>query len=283
VKPRLRSVVLVAALVFAAGSATAAPITVSFTAGDVKSVMAGDGAPLHDDTYQWGLWSIRAMPLVQGGGYTVVGGSVIGVPGDYWAFEAPARYGWTSPYDADIAYFYAKPGSEHYMVPAHPLYMIGDPVAEGYQSYAFDNTTRNPLAPDRSVYKGVCSATDDPVLTGCNHTIVMDNAVQFTFSFVTDPGATWLGWQFVVDGSKYYRLGATPVGYGESRWVADFIGGDADLDSTIFGLGADGGGLPGNVGDGYQVFVPVPEPASLSLVALGLAGAIRMGLRRRPR
>ena len=278
VKFRILPVILVLVLVATVAPAVADPFTVSFTAADVKSVMGSYGAPLSDSTYQWGLWSIRAMPMVQGGGYTMVGGSVSGVTDNYWAFNAPALYGWAPPYTADIAFFYAQPGSEHFGVNAHPLYLIADQPVETFQSYAFDNTTQYPPASGRSLYTGVC--TDNLALTGCNQTNVMTDSTQFTFAFNMDAGATWLGWQFVVDGSNYYRPGAVPPEYGSSRWVADFIGGDANLPTAIYGPGTAGGGLNRNIGPGYQVFLPVPEPATLTLVGLGLAGVVRARRRR---
>ena len=74
-------------------------------------------------------------------------------------------------------------------------------------------------------------------LVGSNQANVMDDSVQFTFCFAMDAGATWLGWQFVMDGSKYYKQSTVPSGYGDSRWVANFIGGDADLAIPVYGTG----------------------------------------------
>lgn len=47
-------------------------------------------------------------------------------------------------------------------------------------------------------------------LVGSNQANVMDDSVQFTFCFAMDAGATWLGWQFVMDGSKYYKAKHRP-------------------------------------------------------------------------
>ncbi len=83
--------------------AAADPFTISFTAGDVKEVMNDTyDDPLSDATYLWGLWSIRAMPIVSGGTYDIFSGAVDATAsGDFWTYAAPsAGVTWASPYGA---------------------------------------------------------------------------------------------------------------------------------------------------------------------------------------
>jgi hypothetical protein len=270
---RLRYV-LPLVLVFSgfASGVSASPLTLSFTAGDIKSIMLVNGDPLHDDTYQWGLWSVRAMPIVSGGGYDILDAS-ISTTVDWWSAGLLSG-AYASPYDQEFAFFYAQPGSEHAGVAAHPLNFIADEPASTFQSYAFDAGGH---------YTGVC--TDTPAAPGCNEAGVLPDSTIFSFTFDLTSGASWLGWQFLVDGSKYYRPSA---GAPDNRWVMDFIGGDGWLSSDPYRQDAPGGGLSRNVGDGYQVvnttntLVPVPEPATLSLTMLGLLAA-RSWSRRRAR
>jgi hypothetical protein len=164
-------------------------VTVTFTADDVLQVMANAGAPLNNSTNQWGLWAVRAMPIVAGGGYTITGGSTTQTG---WGVYAPNGAFGASPYTAtNSAWFWDASGAEA-GYPANPLYMIMDKPANTFTSY-FGNTVT-----------------------------AVDPSSQFSFSFTPDVGAAYSGnWQFVVDGSKY-TLGseATP-----GVWVEDFFGG----------------------------------------------------------
>lgn len=259
--------VLVVALLLPSARASASPITLSFTALDARNIMLAQGAPLHDAVYQWGLWALRVSPIVTGGGYDILGGSVTGIPGNWWNFAELSG----------VAAFQSLPGSEHYGVAAHPLYLVADQPANTFQSYSFDNTVET--SPGRSLWTGVCTPGGDP--TGCNYVNTVPDNTLFSFDFNLDPGAIWTGWRFLVDGSIYYQPATVPGGYGPSRWVADFVGGDYDLDSNIFGPGTRGGGLATNTGLGFQAPLPTPEPATLSLLAIGIAAVAARRFRRK--
>src|SRR3970040_1495791 len=68
--------------------------TVNFTAADIKATMAAAGAPLSHGANQWGLWAVRAMPIVGGSGlYTITSGATSqtgwGVAAPNGVFGAP--------------------------------------------------------------------------------------------------------------------------------------------------------------------------------------------------
>ena len=170
--------------------AAADPFTISFTAGDVKEVMNDTyDDPLSDATYLWGLWSIRAMPIVSGGTYDIFSGAVDATAsGDFWTYAAPsAGVTWASPYGSEVANFYLKPASEHLGTAAHPLYFIADQPATAFQSYAFDNTRDNGYG--RSTYLGVCGVDVLATDPGCNQTNVLPDSALFSFSFDSQLGS----------------------------------------------------------------------------------------------
>lgn len=192
------------AILVSAGGNVFADLSVSFMASDVKAVMASDGAPLSNGNNQWGLWAVRAMPVVTGGNYTITSGFTSQTG---WGVSAPNGAFGAAPYTAsNSAWFWDASGAEA-GYPANPLYMIMDRPANTFTSY-FGNTV----------------------------TAVGDSST-FTFSFALDPGATWTGdWQFVVDGSKYTVGSESSPG----AWVADFFGGYGEYDGTWRPMGLAG-------------------------------------------
>jgi hypothetical protein len=263
-------------LVLIAVPAIAEPITITFTAGDVKNVMADNyGDFLSNSTYLWGIWSIRAMPIVSGGSFEILSGEVNDqIAGDSWEYTGPnSSVVWADPYGTAISYFFMRPASEHLNTDAHPIYFISDQASTAFQSYAFDNTLDNGYG--RSTYMGVCGIDVAENYPGCNSTNILPDSASFSFSINLDSGSSLLGWQFLVDGSKYYQMGAEPTDWtSSSLWIEDFIGGDAELPYESYGQSEYGGGLAHDVGNGYQVLYPVPEPAMIVPLGIGLAALI---------
>jgi hypothetical protein len=198
-------------------SGTANAVTVNFTAADIVSAIGG----LNDASNQWGLWAVRARPVVTGGGFTITSGSTTQTG---WGVDAPSSYSW-SGYGTNCVWFWDASGAEVPGNPPNPLYMIMDRPEDTFTSYFGNIVTK------------------------------VADSTSFSFSFTLGSGATWNGqWQFLVDGSKY------TLGESKGTWVEDF-----------FGNYGSGGGLSGNMGDGYTV----PEPATICLLGLGALSLLR--------
>lgn len=181
-----------------------ADIQIGFTAGDVVSIMASQGAPLNNATNQWGLWAVRVMPVVGGtGDYTITGGSTSQTG---WAVDAPNGAFGKTPYSAsNSVWFWDDSGATDAGGLSNPLYMIMDQSADTFTTY-FGN-----------------------VVTA------VDPSSSFVFSFTLGSGATWDGhYQFVVDGSKYTLGTSTSPG----DWGQDFFGGYGSGGGLAGNLGA---------------------------------------------
>jgi hypothetical protein len=225
---------IVALVIFSIASISAAE-SYTFSAAEVKAVMQSYGDPLSDSTYYWGLWAVRTMPVVTGGGYTITGGSTIQTG---WGVDAPSTDSWVSPYGTNCAWFWDESGAEVQGNPPNPLYMIMDQSASNFTSY----------------YGNIVTAVND--------------SSTFTVDFTLDSGATWNGqFQFVVDGSKYYAAGGLPA-----EWVEDFFGG-YDMYNYHTGANETGGGLALNYGPGY--LVPLPGTLALLGTGLAGLALIR--------
>ncbi len=230
--------------------------TVNFTASDIKTTIGG----LSDATNQWGLWAVRARPIVTGT-YTITGGSTSQTG---WGTTAPSSYSWNT-YGTNCAWFWDTSGAEAGSTPSNPLYMVMDVSDDNYWSSAFDKN--GAWVADWAPGPDGLQGTGDDLGTfyqsgydnGSGGTTVITAVVDastFSFSFTVDSG-TWNGqWEFLVDGSKY-TLGTASV---PGSWVENFFG----------DYGA-GGGLSGNMGSGYLA----PEPATLGLLVLGGLALLR--------
>ncbi len=221
--------------------------TVNFTAADVISAIEAEGDALSNLTNQWGLWAVRARPIVSGGGYTITGASTSQTG---WGTTAPSSYNWNT-YGTNCAWFWDASGSEAKYA-SNPLYMIMDVSQDNFESYSF-NAAGNCIGSYSPGGGGTFYASGyDGGIGGTNLVTAASNSSSFSFSFTLDSGAIWGGqWEFLVDGSKYSLGTYSSPGV----WSEDFFG----------DYGA-GGGLTNNMGNGYQV---VPEPATILLLGLG--------------
>jgi len=241
------------ALVLALAATVAMGETVTFNPSDVVNMIGG----LHNATDQWGLWAVRARPVVTGGSYTITGASTTQTG---WGTSAPSWYSWNT-YGTNCAWFYDESGAEA-KLPSNPLYMIMDVSQDNFWSSSFNKN--GSWVGDWSPGGGGTwydSGYDDGK-GGTNRITAVGSGSQFSFSFTLGGGASWCGeWQFLVDGSRY-SLGTydTP-----GVWQEDF-----------FGDYGTGGGLAGNTGAGYTT----PEPLTMLGLALGL-GSVGAYIRRR--
>ena len=235
---KLLTICAVAAMILAVSAVVNAE-TVNFTANDIKTTIGG----LSDATNQWGLWAVRARPIVNGT-YTITGASTSQTG---WGTTAPSSHSWNT-YGTNCAWFWDASGSEAWLA-SNPLYMIMDVSQDNFWSSSFDGagTWVGDYSPGGG---GTFYASGYNSGVGGTNLVTAVGSSTFSFDFTVDSG-TWNGqWEFLVDGSKY-SLGtySTP-----GVWSEDF-----------FGDYGTGGGLSSNMGTGYLV----PEPATMSLLLLG--------------
>jgi hypothetical protein len=251
---------LIAACLMLAATGVRADITVSFTAADIKAAIG----PLSDGSNQWGLWAIRARPIMTAGGsYTITGASTDQTG---WGTLAPSSYSWNT-YGTNCAWFWDAGGAEVSGTPSNPLHMIMDVSQNNFYSSGFDKTGTwvADWAPGCDGLQG----TGDDIGTfyasgydggygGTNVVTAVGNLSNFNFTFSVDSGS-WSGqWEFLVDGSKY-NLGTCAA---PGSWVENFFG--------DYGTGGD---LTGNMGTG--TVVPVPGALVLGAIGLGMVGWLK--------
>lgn len=237
--------------------------TVTFTAGQVKDVMASYGDPLSDSSYQWGLWAVRTRPIIPGGSFTITGASTDQTG---WGTTAPSWWSWNT-YGTNCAWFWDASGAEAPGTAANPLYMIMDVSDDNWWSSAFDKNGVwvDDWAPGPDGVQGTgddlgtfYASGYDSGAGGTNVITAVNDASTFSFDFTVDSG-TWNGaWEFLVDGSKYTLGTASSPG----GW-----------DKNFFGDYGTGGDLSGNMGSGYVV----PEPSTILLLGAGLLGLAGIG------
>ena len=234
--------------------------TVTFTASEIKSIVGG----LSDATHQWGVWAVRARPVIPDGSFTITGASTNQAG---WGTTAPSDYNWNT-YGTNCAWFWDTSGSEAGNTAANPLYMIMDTPDKNWYSSAFDKNGDwvDDWAPGPDGTQG----TEDDLGTfyesgydngsgGTNVITAVDGASSFSFDFTVDSGSWNGGWEFLVDGSKYETFAYTSSGATGGAWVENF-----------YGDYGNGGGLNGNMGTGYPV--PVPGAVLLGMLGLSVAG-----------
>ncbi len=213
-----RATLIAGALLFVFAAPSVFASTVSFSALDIATTMAASGAPLSNGTYQWGLWAVRAMPIVGGTGlYTIDAGSGSGTQTGWGASTPNGAFG-AAPYTpANHAWFWDASGSEAGSTAANPLYMIMDKPANTFVSYTFDGSGAFVGSAPPIYLPGY-----DGGFGGTNIVTAVGSSSMFSFDFTLGSGATWDGmWQFVVDGSKYTAGTESSPG----AWVEDFFGG----------------------------------------------------------
>lgn len=248
-------------------AAVAVCLAVTATAGQAESITFSPSGiintigGLNDATNQWGLWAVRARPVVTGGTYTITAASTTQTG---WGTEAPSTYAWNT-YGTNCAWFYDESGSEAWLA-SNPLYMIMDVSQNNFESYTFDGV--GGFVGAWSPVGGTLYASGyNAGVGGTNVVTAVSDSSTFTFDFTLGAGATWSGaWEFLVDGSKY-TLGTSAIPGG---WTNDFFGG------YTWG-GTSGGDLPGNMGSGYAV----PEPVTMAGLVLGIGCLARYARNRK--
>ena len=250
---RLLTICAVVTMVLAV-SGVAQAETVNFTESDIISATGG----LSDASNQWGLWAVRARPIVNGT-YTITGASTSQTG---WGTTAPSSYSWNT-YGTNCAWFWDASGAEVAGNASNPLYMMMDVSQNNFLSASFDENAAyvGDYAPGCDGVQGTGDDIGTFYASGYDNGAGGTNLITavgstFSFDFTLDTG-TWNGqWEFLVDGSKY-TLGTCGI---PGSWVEDF-----------FGDYGTGGGLSGNMGDGYTV----PEPATVCLLGLGALSLLR--------